>query len=81
MDLNQSQVSTRKTGTVMTASDGTLFHQVFEQQALRIPDEVAIVFGEQSLTYLELNLRANQLTHHLQARGVGPETLVGLCVE
>jgi len=39
-----------------------------------------LVFGEQSLTYRELNERANQVAHYLRARGVGPEVLVGLCL-
>jgi aspartate racemase len=56
-------------------------HHLFEEQAERTPDAVAVVFEEEQLTYRELNQRANQLTHHLRGLGVGPETLVGLCVE
>ena len=56
-------------------------HQLFEEQVERTPDAVAVVFEDQELTYRELNERANQLAHHLMARGVGPETLVGLCLE
>ncbi|SEN18920.1 non-ribosomal peptide synthase domain TIGR01720/amino acid adenylation domain-containing protein [Stigmatella aurantiaca] len=56
-------------------------HHLFEAQAARTPDAVAVTYEEQSLTYGELNRRANQLAHHLRARGVGPEVRVGLCVE
>ncbi len=56
-------------------------HELFEEQVTHTPDAVAVVFEDQSLTYTELNARANQLAHHLQSLGVGPEVLVGLCVE
>jgi len=56
-------------------------HQLFEEQVERTPDAVAVMFEEQSLTYRELNVRANQLAHHLRSLGVGPDVLVGLCVE
>jgi amino acid adenylation domain-containing protein len=56
-------------------------HQIFEQQAARTPDSVAIIFGEQRLTYAELNARANQLAHYLQRQGVGPDRLVALRCE
>ena len=42
---------------------------------------MAVVFEEQRLTYAELNASANQLAHHLQALGVGPDVLVGICVD
>ena len=54
-------------------------HQLFEMQADRTPDAVALVFGEERVTYRELNLRSNQLAHYLQKIGVGAEFLVGLC--
>ncbi|MBW4456089.1 MAG: amino acid adenylation domain-containing protein [Nostoc indistinguendum CM1-VF10] len=56
-------------------------HQLFEAQVERTPDAVAVVFEDQQLTYRELNAQANQLAHHLQALGVRPEVLVGICVE
>jgi len=56
-------------------------HQLFEAQVEQAPDAVAVVFEEEQLTYRELNARANQLAHYLQALGVGPEVLVGICVE
>jgi amino acid adenylation domain-containing protein len=56
-------------------------HEMFEAQVERTPDVVAVVFADQHLTYWELNRRANQLAHYLQALGVGPEVLVGICME
>ncbi|BAY50137.1 amino acid adenylation domain-containing protein (plasmid) [Scytonema sp. HK-05] len=56
-------------------------HQLFEEQVERIPDAVAVVFGNQQLTYGELNSRANQLAHYLKSLGVGADVLVGLYVE
>ena len=56
-------------------------HQLFETQVENTPDVVALVFGEETLTYSELNEQANQLAHYLQTAGVGVETLVGVCLE
>ncbi len=56
-------------------------HEVFEEHVGRAPNHVALVFGEEQLTYRELNERANRLAHYLRNLGVGPETTVGLCVE
>ncbi|NER33981.1 MAG: amino acid adenylation domain-containing protein [Oscillatoria sp. SIO1A7] len=56
-------------------------HQLFEEQVERTPDAVAVVFEEERLTYRELNAKANQLAHYLKSLGVGPEVLVGICVE
>jgi amino acid adenylation domain-containing protein len=56
-------------------------HQLFEAVVEREPDAVAVVFEDKQLTYLQLNQRANQLAHYLRTLGVGPEVLVGICVE
>ncbi len=56
-------------------------HQLFESQVEKTPDAIAVVFEEQTLSYRQLNQRANQLAHYLQTLGVQPETLVGICVE
>src|SRR5262249_39928909 len=54
---------------------------LFAAQALRTPDAVAVLFGDHSLSYGELDARSSRLAHHLRGLGVGPETIVGLCVE
>src|SRR6185369_6218175 len=56
-------------------------HELFEEQAGRTPNAVALTYSDTQLTYAELNTRANQLAHHLQAVGVGPEVLVGVLME
>ncbi|MEG4351414.1 amino acid adenylation domain-containing protein [Microcoleus sp. LAD1_D3] len=61
--------------------DSACIHQLFEVQAEQTPDAVAVVFGEQQLTYQQLNCRANQLAHYLQTLGAGPEVLVGICLD
>ena len=55
--------------------------QLIEAQAARAPEAVAVSLGGQTLTYAELERRANQLAHSLQARGVGADTLVAVCLE
>ncbi|MEN6309577.1 MAG: amino acid adenylation domain-containing protein [Anaerohalosphaeraceae bacterium] len=56
-------------------------HQLFEQQAAKTPDAVALVFEEQTLNYQQLNARANQLAHYLMAHGVGSDVPVGVCMD
>ncbi|MDN2718857.1 condensation domain-containing protein, partial [Janthinobacterium sp. SUN120] len=56
-------------------------HGLFEQQALHCPETEAVKFAGQSLTYRELNARANRLAHYLRGQGVGADSLVGICVE
>jgi amino acid adenylation domain-containing protein len=59
----------------------TCLQDLFERQALRTPDAIAIVFEDEQVTYRELHDRANQLAHYLRRLGVGPDVLVGVCVE
>ncbi|KAF9365763.1 hypothetical protein BGX34_008367, partial [Mortierella sp. NVP85] len=61
--------------------DHLCIHHLFEQQVELTPDATALVFNEQSLTYSELNERANRLAHHLVGLGVQPDSLVAICVE
>ena len=56
-------------------------HHLFEEQVERKPDALAVEFEDQQITYRELNRRANQLAHYLISLGIGPEKLVGICVE
>ena len=53
-------------------------HHLIECQASKTPDAVAVTFAGERLTYAELNRRANQVAHHLQALGIGPDTLVAV---
>ncbi|MCG6135507.1 MAG: amino acid adenylation domain-containing protein [Nostoc sp. LLA-1] len=63
------------------SNTNTCIHQLFEQQVKSSPDAIAVVFDNQQFTYRQLNQQANQLAHHLRILGVGPEVLVGICVE
>jgi amino acid adenylation domain-containing protein/FkbM family methyltransferase len=56
-------------------------HELFEKQASRTPNAIALEYEAQMLTYGELNRRANQLGHYLRKLGVGPEVRVGICVK
>ncbi|MFD1319760.1 amino acid adenylation domain-containing protein [Micromonospora sonneratiae] len=60
---------------------GRCVHHLIEAQAARDPHAVAVILGDQRLTYGELNTRANRLAHHLRKHGVGPDRLVAICVE
>jgi len=64
-----------------TEGGGNCIHELFESQVERTPEAQAVVFENQSLMYNELNQRANQLAHYLRSQGVGPDVLVGICVE
>ncbi|WP_157381970.1 non-ribosomal peptide synthetase, partial [Burkholderia ubonensis] len=74
-------VEWNRTDTDFGADAEQPLHRLFEQQAERTPDAVAAVHDDASLTYAELNLRANRLAHHLIALGVAPDSLVGVAME
>jgi len=56
-------------------------NRLFEKQVVRTPENIAVIFNEISLTYREFNMRANKLAHYLTELGVGPEDIVGVCME
>ncbi|BAB74341.1 non-ribosomal peptide synthetase [Anabaena sp. FACHB-709] len=72
IDWNQTQVE---------CPSHLTFQDLFAAQVEKTPDEVAIIFENQSLTYTELNQKSNQVAHYLKKKGVKPEVIVGLCVE
>ncbi|KAG0195354.1 hypothetical protein BGX28_001594, partial [Mortierella sp. GBA30] len=61
--------------------DDLCLHNLFEQQVERTPEAIAVVHGDQSMTYAELDTRANSLAHQLIELGVKPDNLVAICVE
>ena len=77
----QHQVIVEWNDTTTSFPDSECIHSLCEAQVERSPDAIAVVFEDEQITYRELNRRANQLAHHLKKLGVGPERLVGICVE
>jgi len=73
--INVWNDTNRDNGPITTVPD------VFEVQVASRPDAVAVVCGTDQLNYSELNQRANQLAHYLRKQGVGPDVVVGLCME
>lgn len=80
-NAERAQLLLEWSGAPVGPGPDACIHHFFEAQAERTPDAVALVFEEEQLTYGELNARANRLARSLQAAGVGPDVLVGLCVE
>jgi amino acid adenylation domain-containing protein len=58
----------------------TCVHELFEREAARAPERIALVCDEQQLSYAELNQKANRLAHHLRRLGIGPDQPVALCL-
>jgi amino acid adenylation domain-containing protein len=80
-DKERHQVLVEWNDTRKEYSGDRCVHELFEEQVERTPEDVAVRFGDQQLTYRELNRSANQLARYLRQRGVESETPVGLCVE
>ncbi len=77
----REQVLVHWNATATPAPAAATLPALVEAQVARTPEAVAVVAVGEQLTYHVLNQRANQLAHHLQAQGVGPGQLVGLCLE
>jgi len=67
--------------TTLPYPGGETLHHLFERQVERSPEATAVVYGDEQLTYQELNRRANQLAHHLVQLNVKPGSLIGVCLE
>ncbi|ALX16880.1 non-ribosomal peptide synthetase [Burkholderia cepacia JBK9] len=80
-ERNLLTVEWNGTGTEFGEAAAQPLHRLFEQQVARTPDAVAAVYDDATLSYAELNLRANRLAHRLIALGVGPDALVGVALE
>ncbi len=79
--LTANLVQEANTITKKTYPNPQCIHQLFERQAQKTPDVTAVVFEDQTLTYRQLNERANQLAHYLRQHGVGPDVPVGVCMD
>ncbi|HBL59457.1 MAG TPA: non-ribosomal peptide synthetase [Cyanobacteria bacterium UBA8803] len=80
-DAERYQLLVEGNDTQADYSETVCIHELFEAQVEQTPDAIAVVFKDQQLTYRELNALANQLARYLRTLGVGPEVLVGICVE
>ena len=80
-DEQYRQVTELFNATHMPYRDRTLTHELFEEQVARTPLAVAALYGGESLTYEELNRRANQVAGYLRDKGVRIDQLVGLCMQ
>lgn len=69
------------TGEERDSAGDVCIHELFEQQVVRSPESAAVVCGSDALTYRELNVRANRLANQLRSMGVGPESVVAVCLE
>lgn len=61
--------------------EGKTVIELFEIQAMKTPEGIAVCYEDKSFTYAELNERANQVAHYLQVQGIKPDDLVGICME
>ncbi|MEO3922625.1 amino acid adenylation domain-containing protein [Micromonosporaceae bacterium B7E4] len=81
LDPVDEVIGTGRSDPFRTGTPDRCLHQVFEERVLLAPDAVAVTFQDVSLTYAEVNARANRLAHRLRASGIGSGSLVGVCLE
>lgn len=79
--LEREQIVVGWNQTVMAVDYEKCIHERIDEQAERTPDAIAVVFEEEHLSFTMLSQKANQLARYLQRQGIGPEVLVGLCIE
>ncbi|HYW71143.1 MAG TPA: amino acid adenylation domain-containing protein, partial [Pyrinomonadaceae bacterium] len=80
-ELERHELLSKCQGTTLAYDRDICLTSLFEQQAARVPDRIAVEFESRQLSYAELNARTNQLAHYLVRLGVGPEVLVGILLE
>ncbi|SFW19181.1 non-ribosomal peptide synthetase [Pseudomonas sp. NFACC10-1] len=80
-DREQQHVLREWNATAADFPSEACLHSLIEAQVCATPDAPALIFATEQLSYAQLNARANQLAHRLRESGVGPDVLVGICVE
>jgi amino acid adenylation domain-containing protein len=80
-DADRHQLLVQWNDTAADYPKDSCIHELFEAQVERAPEAIAVQFEGKQLTYRELNTRANRLAHYLRRVGIGPEKLVGICIE
>jgi amino acid adenylation domain-containing protein len=80
-DEQRRRVVSQFNRTQRSYARGVCLHEMVEAQARRTPTAVAVIYDDRSMSYEELNRRANQLARLLRRRGAGPEAVVGVCAE
>ena len=77
----QNQLLLEWNNTITDYPQNKCIHQIFESQSKKTPNAVAVIYDDLQLTYKELNDRSSQLAYYLRECGVGPDILVGICME
>jgi amino acid adenylation domain-containing protein len=80
-DADRRTILAEFNATAAALPDEKRLHRLFEQQARTTPDAIALIAGEERVSYAELNARANRLGHRLRRAGVGPGSAVGVCLD